>query len=87
MAPLHPLCSDDWNKVQDEISCHVIPLALALASRDAEGVISGIIKFLGHGDYDVVQNALFHHLILLASPPHDTNGITNGTWYWSKYQY
>ena len=45
-APLQLLGQDDRNEVQHEISGHVIPLALMLASHDAISTVKGTTTFL-----------------------------------------
>ena len=41
MAPLHSLGQDDENEVQHNLSVHVMPLALASVSNDANSIING----------------------------------------------
>ena len=42
MTPLHSLGHDNQNEVQHDLFGHVMPLALALVSSDAHGVITDI---------------------------------------------
>ena len=46
MSPYHSLCQDDQNKVQHDLFGQVMPLALALALCDTDGIISGTTAFL-----------------------------------------
>ena len=46
MAPLHSLDQDIQNEVQHGIFGQVTPLAPALASHDADGIVNGTITFL-----------------------------------------
>ena len=46
MAALHSLGQYDQNEVQHDM---FLPLALVLASKDADGVINGIVAFLRSG--------------------------------------
>ena len=46
IAPLHSLGQDDWNEVEPDTLSHVMSLALASVSHNANGVINGTIAFL-----------------------------------------
>ena len=46
LETLHSLYEGGQNEVQCDLFGHVMPLALALASDDTDGVINGITTFL-----------------------------------------
>ena len=46
IAPLHSLGQDNQNEVQHDIFGHVMPLALVLASCDANGIVNSTSAFL-----------------------------------------
>ena len=45
-APLHSLCPDNQSEVQYDVSGHVMPLELLLASHDAVSIPNVTITFL-----------------------------------------
>ena len=48
-APLHSSGQNNQNEVQHDLFGHVVSLALALASTDADSVINDMITFLSSG--------------------------------------
>ena len=46
MVPLHSLVQYDQNVMQLDIFGYVMPLALVLASTDADGIVNGTIIFV-----------------------------------------
>ena len=82
MAQFHTLDQDDQNEVQHDLFFHVMPLALALSSVDADGVINGTFVIWGQDDHNKVQHDLWscchwnqHHMTPMAfSVAHANDG-------------
>ena len=47
VAPLHFFGQYDQNDMQHDFFSHTIPLAQALVSHDADGIVNGTIPFYG----------------------------------------
>ena len=86
-ASLHSLGQDNQNEVHHDLLGHVMSLTLALASSDADRVISGIIAFLRSRwsnwgaiwIFLVMWNHMLEHLMIpiALSMAHDTDANTS----------
>ena len=87
MAPLYSLGEDDQNEIQHDFFGHLMPLALALTSCDADSIINGTIAFLSLRQLNLDTTWFFDNVIPLVLASHNTSGIVIGTWYWCKHWY
>ena len=79
MVPFHFLGQDEQNEVQHNIFGHVMPLLLASASHDADGIINSTIVFFRSRKLNLSATCPFHHLIQLSMASCDADSVINGT--------
>ena len=75
IAPLHSVCPDDQQEMQNDFLDDVMPLVLASTSCNADNINSHTISSLGQDDKVEVQHDFFGHVTLLVLSSYGTTPI------------